>query len=104
MAISATATTHINGQADVVFNSSVVNSKAQLRDINVSVPELNNNWSRTNGYKQTGSTDASLSALNVGASYDAGTKTCSSVACHNGNAAQWGATNVTCNSCHKSLP
>jgi predicted CxxxxCH...CXXCH cytochrome family protein len=104
MAIAATATTHINGTPDVAFEASVINSKAQIRDDITSVAELNNNWTRTDGYKQSAtSKDASIAALNT-AAYDSGTKTCSTVACHNGNSAQWGASNVTCNSCHTSLP
>ena len=100
MSIAVTGTTHINGQVDVVFDPSIVNSKAQLRDNITGVTELNNSWTRNNGYKAASSYDGSKTT----ASYNAGTKTCSSVACHNGNTAQWGATNVTCNSCHTSLP
>lgn len=100
MVIAPAATTHINGQADVSFDSSVVNSKAQVRDNITTVPELNNSWTRNNGYKAATSYDGAKTS----ASFDAGTKTCSSVACHNGNTAQWGAPNVTCNSCHTSLP
>ena len=104
MSIAATAMTHINGTPDISFESSVINSKAQIRNDITTVAELNNNWSRTDGYKQSAtSKDASKAALNT-AAYDAGTKTCSSVACHNGISAQWGAMNITCNSCHTSLP
>jgi predicted CxxxxCH...CXXCH cytochrome family protein len=104
MMIDALSSAHINGQPDVAFEPSIINSKAQIRDNIASVPELGNNWTRTDGYKQSAtSKDASVAALNT-AVYDSGTKTCSSVACHNGNSAQWGASSVTCNSCHTSLP
>jgi predicted CxxxxCH...CXXCH cytochrome family protein len=100
MQIAAAATTHVNGTPDVSFDAAVVNSKAQIRDNITGVPELNNSWTRNNGYKAVSSYDGSKTA----ASYDAGTKSCSSVACHNGYAVQWGAPNVTCTSCHTSLP
>ena len=100
MQIAAAATTHVDGKPDVSFAPTVVNSKAQIRDNITAVPELNNSWTRNNGYKAISSYDGSKTP----ASYDAGTKSCSSIACHNGNAVQWGAPNVTCTSCHTSLP
>ena len=100
MTIAAAATTHVNGTADVSFDPAVVNSKAQIRDDITTVPELNNSWTRNNGYKAPLSYDGSKTV----AAYEAGSKSCSSVACHNGNTVQWGAPNVTCNSCHTSLP
>jgi predicted CxxxxCH...CXXCH cytochrome family protein len=105
MQIAAAATSHVNGKPDVSFDPAVMNAKSQIRDDITTVPELNNNWTRLNGYKQSASSrDASVQALNLAATFNAGTKTCSSVACHNGNAVQWGAPNVTCTSCHTSLP
>ncbi|MBI5075449.1 MAG: CxxxxCH/CxxCH domain-containing protein [Nitrospirae bacterium] len=101
MSIDALSTTHINGTPDVGFAAGTINSKAQIRDDITSVTELNNSWLRNNGYKGgITSSDGSKTA----ASYNPGSKSCSSVACHNGNSVTWGAINITCNSCHTSLP
>lgn len=102
MSIDALATTHINGTPDVAFEPLVVKSKAQVRDDISGVAELSSNWTRTT-YKLAGSADTAVSALNTGLDYAAGTKTCT-VACHNGNSVTWSAVNITCNSCHTSLP
>jgi len=104
MVIAAAAMTHINGMPDVSFDPSVVNSKAQIRDNITFVPELDDYWTRTDGYKQSATSKDASAVLNTTAAYIPGTKTCNTVACHNGNSVQWGATNVTCNSCHTSLP
>lgn len=101
MSIDASSTMHINGMPDVAFSVDTIYSKAQIRDNITNVAELNNSWTRNNGYKS----DASSSdGSKTGGSYNSGSKTCSSVACHNGNSVTWGATNITCNSCHTSLP
>ncbi|MBI5101429.1 MAG: CxxxxCH/CxxCH domain-containing protein [Nitrospirae bacterium] len=103
-AIAAGSNTHINGAPDVVFAPIFVKTRAQLKWSTVAVPELNDNWTRNDGYKLAGSNDASVQQLNNWATFDSGSKTCSAVACHNGYPAKWGASNITCNSCHKSLP
>jgi hypothetical protein len=99
MTIAAGSTSHVNGAVDVVFVGTPVRSKAQIRDNITSVPELDSNWTRMNGYKEAGSHDMSVSALNT-STYTGGNCT---VACHNGNTVQWTST-VTCNSCHTELP
>jgi predicted CxxxxCH...CXXCH cytochrome family protein len=104
MIIAAASTTHINGQPDVVFMSGTVRSKTQIRDDITTVTELNDNWTRMNSYKQVNSYDESPQPLNASAVYDSGTKTCSTVACHNGKQIEWGATNISCESCHTDLP
>ncbi len=101
MTIAVSSTMHINGTPDVVFAAGTINSKAQVRDDIASVPELNSSWLRNNGYKG-GSTSSDGSRTT--ASYNPASKSCSSVACHNGNPVTWGAINITCNSCHTSLP
>lgn len=101
MSIDALSTAHINGTPDVVFAVGTINSKAQIRDDITSITELNNSWLRNNGYK--GGATSSDGSKTI-ASYNPGTKSCSSVACHNGNSVTWGAINITCNSCHTSLP
>ena len=97
VAIVATSIKHINGTPDVVFGGFPVLSKAQVRDDITTVAELNTSWLR-NSYKTASSRDASRQIP----SYTGGT--CSTVDCHNGNSVSWTATNVSCKSCHTSLP
>jgi predicted CxxxxCH...CXXCH cytochrome family protein len=100
MVINPGSTTHINGMPDVTFAADI-RSRAQIRDDIISVAELNSSWIRYNAYKVDATSFDGSSATG---SYNAGQKTCSSVSCHNGNTVTWGATNITCNSCHTSLP
>ncbi|MHC4463938.1 MAG: CxxxxCH/CxxCH domain c-type cytochrome, partial [Planctomycetota bacterium] len=101
--IDAGSVTHVNGTPDIAFANVTVLSKAQVRDDITTVPELNTNWTRNNNYKAGATShDSSNSTLSVGAAYGAGS--CTGVACHNGNQIEWGAPNVTCNSCHTELP
>jgi predicted CxxxxCH...CXXCH cytochrome family protein len=88
----------MSGTPEVSFAASTFLSKAQLRDNITTVAELNNSWTRTNGYKAATSTDASRNLP----TYNAGT--CSTVDCHNGNSVSWTATNISCKSCHTGLP
>jgi predicted CxxxxCH...CXXCH cytochrome family protein len=88
----------MSGTPEVSFAASSFLSKAQLRDNITTVAELNNSWTRTNGYKAATSTDASRNLP----TYNAGT--CSTVDCHNGNSVSWTATNISCKSCHTGLP
>jgi predicted CxxxxCH...CXXCH cytochrome family protein len=99
MVISTTSTSHINGTPDVAFGTFSVNSKSQLRDSITSVAELNNSWTRTNGYK-TGATSHDSSK---GAPTYAG-GSCSTVDCHNGNSVSWSAGALDCGACHTALP
>jgi len=86
---------HINAQKEVaIVNAFTMKSKAQLRDD--SRPSM---WTRNGGYKTPGAYD---SATINSADWNPGTKTCTT-ACHNNQPVQWGATNVTCNSCHTDL-
>jgi hypothetical protein len=99
MVIAATSISHVNGMVDVMFSETLFKSKAQIRDDITTVPELDSNWTRTDGYKAAGSNDVTISSLNT-SSYTGGNCT---VACHNGFPVQWTST-VTCNSCHTDLP
>ncbi|MBI5099393.1 MAG: CxxxxCH/CxxCH domain-containing protein [Nitrospirae bacterium] len=92
-------TTHINGTPNVAFASPInLNSRAQLRNYITTVTELDNNWTRTNGYKASDSHDASKTTP----TYSGGA--CLSTACHNGTPMQWGqAGPLSCNVCHKGL-
>ena len=95
-------TLHVNGTPNVAFANVTMRPKAQVRDDITTVTDLNNTWSRTNGYKVGASShDASKASLNTG-SYAAGS--CSSVACHNGNAVSWTAGAISCDKCHTALP
>ena len=96
-----TKTMHVNGQPDVVFQTVNVKSRAQLRDDIATVTELNSSWTRTSGNYKAGATpyDQAKSALNTGTMWNGVSKTCSNIACHNGNAVTWSAT-LTCGSCH----
>jgi len=99
MVIDAASTSHINGTPDVSFGGFSVNSKSQLRDSIASVAELNNSWTRTNGYKAASSHDASKRTP----AFTGGT--CSTVDCHNGNSVGWNSTGpLSCDACHTALP
>jgi predicted CxxxxCH...CXXCH cytochrome family protein len=96
---------HVNGVADVAFAPAAILSKAQIRDSITTVPDLNSSWSRQNGYKvNTPLPSYDQSQASLTPAYAAPTRTCSSVACHNGNAVNWNVTNITCSSCHTGLP
>jgi hypothetical protein len=84
-----------------------VKSKAQLRDDITTVTELNESWDRTAsgvGYKAAGAYDEANNALNTATMYNSTSKSCATVACHNGNTAVWGDTGVSCTYCHSNLP
>jgi predicted CxxxxCH...CXXCH cytochrome family protein len=87
---------HVNGLKNVTLaNAFTVKSKAQLADS--SIPA---GWTRAGTYKTAGSYD---SATMNSEDWHSDTKTCTT-ACHNGQSATWGATNITCVSCHTELP
>ncbi|WP_020674949.1 CxxxxCH/CxxCH domain c-type cytochrome [Geopsychrobacter electrodiphilus] len=99
-------TLHVNGVKDVVFAPvDPIRSKAQIRELTPGEPELNNNWQRLNGYKvgATSHDETKVAAPLTAANWNGTTKNCT-VACHNGNVATWGTTNVSCNACHTQLP
>ncbi|PLX79549.1 MAG: hypothetical protein C0615_02285, partial [Desulfuromonas sp.] len=93
---------HVDGTKDIAFMNINFKSKAQLRDDITAVTEINNNWTRTNGYKADTSYDVASSNLNTD---DFADTTCT-VACHNGNDVTW-TTPVAggdCSKCHTELP
>jgi predicted CxxxxCH...CXXCH cytochrome family protein len=95
---------HVDGTPDIAFQSVSVLSKAQVRDDITTVTELNDNWTRDAvGYKASGAKDTGKNALNTGTMYNSGTRTCSTINCHNGNTAVWDATGKSCGYCHKDL-
>jgi hypothetical protein len=96
----ADRTKHVNGAVDVAFTADAVLSKAQIRDDIAAVSDLNNSWTRQNGYKQNNAHDQANVA---GPTYDQATRSCNSVACHNGHTVNWDTSNITCFSCHTGL-
>lgn len=96
---------HVNGAADVTFASVTISSKAQIRDNITTVSELNNNWLRNADSYKTGLTpyDTSSDTLDATSVWDGNGKTCSNIACHNGNQATWNSSPISCGSCHTSL-
>ena len=106
MAIAAGSGTHLNGLADVALNAVSVKSKAQLRDDITTATELNESWDRTAsgvGYKAAGAYDQANSPLSTATGYNATYKSCASIACHNGNSAEWSDTGMSCSYCHSDL-
>jgi predicted CxxxxCH...CXXCH cytochrome family protein len=103
----ATGTAHLSGTVDVALNAVNVKSKAQLRDEITTVTELNESWDRTAsgvGYKAAGAYDQADNALNTATMYNSTSKSCATVACHNGNTAVWGDSGTSCTYCHSNLP
>lgn len=93
--VIADKTLHVNATKNVALvNAFTMKSKAQLRD--GSIPAV---WTRNVGYKAAAAYDSST--INS-TGWDSGTKTCTTT-CHNNQPVTWGATNVTCNSCHTDL-
>ncbi|PLX99056.1 MAG: hypothetical protein C0623_10160 [Desulfuromonas sp.] len=103
MAIDTTGSTHVNAQADVAFDTLTgYKSRAQVRDDITTVTELNDNWTRTDGYKASTSFDQ----MKVAAPTYEADSSCSSVSCHNGIATPtWDTGAVAdCTVCHTKLP
>ncbi|WP_145026279.1 CxxxxCH/CxxCH domain c-type cytochrome, partial [Geobacter argillaceus] len=96
---------HVNGSVKVAFNSINEFSKAQLRTGSQGTAPYNTAWTRNSGYKGAGSYDSAQAVFNTAAMWDSSTKTCSNIACHNGQSVTWGSTGgaTTCQSCHPSL-
>ncbi len=95
---------HVNGTRDVTFAPvNPLRSKAQVRDFTPGEPELNNNWTRTNGYKAGTTSHDQGVALNTATMWTGATKNCT-VTCHNGNTATWGTAGASCDLCHTQLP
>ena len=96
---------HANGTKEVAFAPvDPVRSKAQVRDFGATEPELDNTWSRIDGYKAGATShDASKTSppLDTATMWDGSTCT---VACHNDNTITWGTTGISCNACHTQLP
>jgi predicted CxxxxCH...CXXCH cytochrome family protein len=96
--VIANKANHVNGQVDILFPSTSFKMKAQLRTSAMSSVTT----TRVGTYGASGSYDQ-INALNTGSSYSALNKTCT-VDCHFDQNVQWGDQNVTCLTCHTTLP
>ncbi|AJE04967.1 hypothetical protein GPICK_15940 [Geobacter pickeringii] len=96
---------HVSGQVNVAFSAVAVLSKAQVRSGAVNGAPYNTVWTRQTGYKVSGADDLAQNALNTTTMWNSGTKTCSNVACHNGQSVKWTDTGgvTTCASCHTDM-
>ena len=96
---------HVNGTADIAFKPVNILSKAQMRGASFNMSLYSSAWKRNVGYKANGAYDSAKGALDTSSMWNSTTKTCSNVACHNGQSVKWsdndGAT--SCVSCHTSL-
>lgn len=90
---------HVNGVRDVVFMDGAFNSKAQLKTSTFDYYYLRAGWMR-NSYKSGPDSHDSVN-FSSGNSYAADTKSCA-VRCH-WETIPWGATDITCASCHPEL-
>ena len=91
---------HVNGTTNVAFMNIQFKSKAQVREDITGVPELDSNWTRTNGYKAANSYDQAKTNLNADDFTD---NTCT-VSCHNSIDVTWTAPTGNCSACHTDLP
>ena len=96
---------HVNGTVDIAFQPVNVLSKAQMRTASFNQSAYSSAWKRNVGYKKNGAYDSAKSALNTASMWDSSTKTCSNIACHNGQSVKWNDNNgaTDCISCHTAL-
>ena len=92
---------HVNGKADVAFEDVLMVSKAQIAPVNFGA--YSTVWTRTNGYQGPNSSDVAKFSLAVSGAYASGTKTCSTIACHNNGTPVWGSGQLSCAACHSQL-
>lgn len=105
LAAIANKSKHVNGQVNVDFKPVNMLSKAQVRQKYFVTHAYSSVWKRNAGYKVAGASDSAKAPFDTATMWDSSTKTCSNIACHNGNSVKWtdndGATE--CVSCHGSL-
>ena len=96
---------HVNGLVNVEFKPVSMLSKAQVRQKYYVTHAYSSVWTRNGGYKTSGAYDSAKAAFNTATMWDGSTKTCSNIACHNGNSVKWGDNDgvTECFSCHGSL-
>ena len=105
LAVIGDKSRHANGSVDVTFQPANVLSKAQMRTNAFTLPLYSSVWKRNVGYKINGAYDSAKVALDTSTMWDSSTKTCSNIACHNGQSVKWSDTGGTtsCISCHTAL-
>ena len=96
---------HVNGTVDVAFQPVTILSKAQMRQSYFAIAAYSSAWKRNGGYKTNGAHDSAKLPLNTASMWNSGTKTCSNVACHNGQSVKWGDSDgaTDCVSCHTAM-
>lgn len=96
---------HVNGTVDIAFQPVNILSKAQMRMGSFNQSLYSSAWKRNVGYKTNGAYDSAKGALNTSTMWNSTTKTCSNVACHNGQSVKWSDNDgtTTCVSCHTAL-
>jgi len=96
---------HVNGAVDVAFQPVTILSKAQMRPTYFAIAAYSSAWKRNGGYKSNGGHDSAKAPLNTATMWDNSTKTCSNVACHNGQSVKWGDSDgaTDCVSCHTAM-
>lgn len=94
---------HVNGLVNVAFKPVAILSKAQMRQ-SYFVP-YSGAFKRNVGYKVSGAYDSAKITLNTATMWDNGSKTCSNIACHNGQSVKWNDNNgvTDCVSCHTAM-
>lgn len=98
---------HVNGAANISFDTTPIRSKAQIRPVSFSV--YSGLWTRNvsqDNYK-TGETSYDIAKTPLNNSmWVSGTSSCSNIVCHNlrgGASVSWTAGPLTCESCHSKL-
>lgn len=105
LAVIANKSRHVNGAVDITFQPVNILSKAQMRPGSFKQSLYSSVWNRNAGYKSSGAFDSAKGALNTGAMWDNTTKTCSNIACHNGQSVKWNDNDgiTDCVSCHAAM-
>ncbi|MSN26296.1 MAG: CxxxxCH/CxxCH domain-containing protein [Geobacter sp.] len=105
LATIADKSMHVNGSVNIAFQPVSIKSKAQMRTVSFNLLPYSSAWKRNVGYKVSGAYDSAKNPLDTASMWNSSTKTCSNVACHNGQSVKWsdndGTTN--CISCHTTL-
>jgi len=106
LAVIGDKSRHANGSVDIAFPPATkVRSKAQMRSASFALPLYSSVWKRNVGYKVNGAYDSAKGTFDTSTMWNSTTKTCSNIACHNGQSVKWSDTNGTtdCVSCHTTL-
>jgi len=94
---------HVNGLVNVAFKPVAILSRAQMRQSYFA--PYSGAFKRNVGYKVSGAYDSAKTILNTATMWDSNSKTCSNVACHNGQSVKWNDNNgvTDCVSCHTAM-